>query len=100
MIPKETAKKWYYSFTRQNKNESDSVKITNIIMSTVLLLVFITVMYSLLSVVMSQRQIYDFEIELTGNMTMPDNIYGFDNMTFHNIKIKGKADIPVYKIKG
>lgn len=100
MIPHENIKKWYYSFTGQDKHKSDSVKIANIITSTLFVIVFAFVIFSFLTAVVSQRQNYDIEIELKGNITMPDYIHGFENITFDYIKIKGKADMPVYILRG
>lgn len=98
-IPHESVKKFVYRFTGQNDaTNTEAVKITNIIMSVVFLCFMVTAIFSFMSVAMEQKQYYDVEIELSGNVSIP-YIDALENSTFDHIIIKGRAEMPVYRIK-
>lgn len=101
MIPHETIKKAWYSFTDQKDKEpkSDNVKIANIVMSVSWLIVFFSLIIILFINVLTMTQEYEFEAELNGNITIP-YIDALENTTFDKVIIKGKAKMPVYYLKG
>ncbi len=102
MIPHERIRKWAYSFTKQREKDtqSDAVKIANIITGSLFAIIFLVVVVFFFLNLLNQTQTYEIDIELSGNISLPNYIHGFENITFDNVKIKGYAEMPVYYLRG